>query len=49
LFGDLADMECPTIFKISGHPCGGCYGHSGPCQDIEYPDEKSNDLDVFTA
>ena len=46
-FGDLADTQCPTTFKIIGHRCEGVYGHNGPCQDIGYPDEPSKDLDFI--
>jgi len=47
-FGDKANHQCYTVFKISGHRCEGIYGHSGQCQDIEYPHEKSLDLEYGT-
>ncbi len=48
-FGDLADTQCPTVFKITGHRCEGVYGHNGPCQDIGYPDKPSKDLDFING
>lgn len=30
--------QCNTIFKESGHRCGGIMNHGGCCQDFDYPD-----------